>query len=160
MGPPGCIAKGEWLRGVTLRREPLSAAVRLALIVPPGGPKFRGCAGDGDGGHEVRAKPMGLLDTAAVGSDLDFEWPALAAGFLARRRLERRAEKATEADFIVRREETAAMRSQANTAKLMADNPTLMRLRELEILEKVAASADPKVVLGEKGLADRVMNVI
>jgi len=103
---------------------------------------------------------MGLLDTAAVGSDLDFEWPALAAGFLARRRLERRAEKATEADFIVRREETAAMRSQANTANLMADNPTLMRLCELEILEKVAASADSKVVLGEKGLADRVMNVI
>ena len=52
------------------------------------------------------------------------------------------------------------MRSQANTAKLLAGNPTLMRLRELDVLEKVAATADLKVVLGEKGLAERVMNVI
>ena len=45
------------------------------------------------------------------------------------------AKKAAEANLISRREETAAMRSQANTAKLLADNPTLMRLRELEVLE-------------------------
>ncbi len=43
------------------------------------------------------------------------------------------AKKAAEANLIARREETAAMRSQANTAKLLADNPTLMRLRELEV---------------------------
>jgi regulator of protease activity HflC (stomatin/prohibitin superfamily) len=48
------------------------------------------------------------------------------------------AEKAAEANLIVRREETAAMRSQANTAKVLADNPMLMRLRELKVLEKVA----------------------
>ena len=70
------------------------------------------------------------------------------------------AKKAAEANLIVRREETAAMRSQANTAKLLADNPTLMRLRELEVLEKVAASGKLNVVLGEKGLADRVVNVL
>jgi hypothetical protein len=52
------------------------------------------------------------------------------------------------------------MRSQANTAKLPADNPTLMRLRELEVLEKVAASGKLSVVLGEKGLADRVVNLV
>src|SRR5262249_5617562 len=51
------------------------------------------------------------------------------------------AKKAAEANLTARREETAAMRSQANTAKLLQDNPTLMRLRELEVLEKVAASA-------------------
>ena len=34
------------------------------------------------------------------------------------------AKKAAEANLISRREETAAMRSQANTAKLLADNPT------------------------------------
>ena len=51
------------------------------------------------------------------------------------------AKKAAEANLIARREETAAMRSQANTAKLLADNPTLMRLRELEVLEKVAANS-------------------
>jgi regulator of protease activity HflC (stomatin/prohibitin superfamily) len=35
------------------------------------------------------------------------------------------AKKAAEANLIVRREETAAMRSQANTAKLLEGNPTL-----------------------------------
>ena len=70
------------------------------------------------------------------------------------------AKKAAEANLIARREETAAMRSQANTARLLADNPTLMRLRELEVLEKVATGGDLKVVLGEKGLADRVVNLL
>ena len=70
------------------------------------------------------------------------------------------AKKAAEANLIARREETAAMRSQANTAKLLQENPTLLRLRELETLEKVAASAELKVVLGEKGLADRVVNLL
>ncbi|MCE9546612.1 MAG: slipin family protein [Planctomycetia bacterium] len=70
------------------------------------------------------------------------------------------AKKAAEANLIVRREETAAMRSQANTARLLADNPTLMRLRELEVLEKVATSSKLNVILGEKGLADRVVNLL
>lgn len=70
------------------------------------------------------------------------------------------AKKAAEANLIVRREETAAMRSQANTAKLLADNPTLMRLRELEVLEKVAAGGKLNIVLGEKGLTDRVVNLL
>jgi len=70
------------------------------------------------------------------------------------------AKKAAEANLIGRREETAAMRSQANTAKLLADNPTLMRLRELEVLEHVAKSSQLSVVLGEKGLAERVVNLL
>jgi regulator of protease activity HflC (stomatin/prohibitin superfamily) len=70
------------------------------------------------------------------------------------------AKKAAEANLIARREETAAIRSQANTAKLLADNPTLMRLRELEVLEKVATDGKLNVVLGEKGLADRVVNLL
>ena len=70
------------------------------------------------------------------------------------------ARKAAEANLITRREETAALRSQANTAKLLAENPTLMRMRELEVLEKVVASGKLSVVLGEKGLADRVVNLI
>lgn len=70
------------------------------------------------------------------------------------------AKKAAEANLISRREETAAMRSQANTAKLLADNPTLMRLRELEVLEKIASTSKLNVVLGEKGLADRVVNLL
>ncbi len=70
------------------------------------------------------------------------------------------AKKAAEANLISRREETAAMRSQANTAKLLADNPVLMRMRELEVLERIAADGNLKVVLGEKGLADRVVNLL
>src|SRR5580658_9700399 len=70
------------------------------------------------------------------------------------------ARKAAEANLISRREETAAIRSQANTARLLADNPTLMRLRELEVLEKIASSAKLSVVLGDKGLTQRVVNVL
>lgn len=70
------------------------------------------------------------------------------------------ARKAAEANLVMRREETAALRSQANSAKLLADNPALMRLRELEVLEKIAASGELKIVLGEKGLSERVMNLL
>ena len=70
------------------------------------------------------------------------------------------AKKVAEANLIARREETAAMRSQANTAKLLDGNPTLMRLRELEVLERVATSGKLNVVLGEKGLAERVVNLL
>ena len=70
------------------------------------------------------------------------------------------AKKVAEANLISRREETAAMRSQANTAKLLANNSTLMRLRELEVLEKIASTGNLNVVLGEKGLADRVVNLL
>jgi regulator of protease activity HflC (stomatin/prohibitin superfamily) len=70
------------------------------------------------------------------------------------------AKKAAEANLIARREETAAMRSQANTAKLLENNPTLMRLRELEVLGTIAEHAKMNVVLGEKGLADRVINLL
>ena len=47
------------------------------------------------------------------------------------------AEKAAQANLIRRREETAATRSLLNTARLMEENPTLLRLKELETLEKV-----------------------
>lgn len=47
------------------------------------------------------------------------------------------AKKLAEANQIKRREETAATRSLLNTAKLMEDNPTLLRLKELETLEKI-----------------------
>lgn len=70
------------------------------------------------------------------------------------------AQKAADANLIMRREETAAMRSQANTAKLLDNNPTLMRLRELDVLEKIAENSKLNVVLGEKGLADRVVNLL
>jgi hypothetical protein len=41
------------------------------------------------------------------------------------------------ANLIRRQEETAATRSLLNTAKLMENNPLLLRLKELEALEKL-----------------------
>jgi regulator of protease activity HflC (stomatin/prohibitin superfamily) len=70
------------------------------------------------------------------------------------------AKKAAEAALITRREETAAIRSQANTARVFESNPTLMRLRELEVLEKVAEKANLSVVVGDGGLADRVVKLL
>ena len=70
------------------------------------------------------------------------------------------ARKASEAALITRREETASMRSQANTAKILEANPTLMKIRELETLEKVAENAELTIVLGDKGLAESVKGLI
>jgi len=47
------------------------------------------------------------------------------------------AERVAKANLIRRQEETAATRSLLNTSKLMEDNPLLMRLKELEALEKL-----------------------
>ncbi len=47
------------------------------------------------------------------------------------------AEKKAHANIITRREETASTRSLLNTAKLMDDNKTLFRLKELEYIEKI-----------------------
>jgi regulator of protease activity HflC (stomatin/prohibitin superfamily) len=65
------------------------------------------------------------------------------------------AEKAAQANVIRRREETAATRSLMNTAKLMEDNPTALRMKELETLERVAERIDKISVFG--GL-DGVLN--
>ena len=58
------------------------------------------------------------------------------------------AEKVAQANLIKRREETAATRSLLNTARLMDENPTLMRLKELETLEKVTETIDKLTVFG------------
>jgi regulator of protease activity HflC (stomatin/prohibitin superfamily) len=47
------------------------------------------------------------------------------------------AERTAKANQIRRQEETAATRSLLNTAKLMEDNPLLLRLKELESLERL-----------------------
>jgi regulator of protease activity HflC (stomatin/prohibitin superfamily) len=58
------------------------------------------------------------------------------------------AEKVAQANVIRRREETAATRSLLNTARLMDENPTLLRLKELETLEKVTEKIDKLTVFG------------
>ena len=46
------------------------------------------------------------------------------------------------------------------TAERTHAAPTLMRLRELEVLERVAANSKLNILLGETGLTDRMMNVL
>lgn len=66
------------------------------------------------------------------------------------------AEKKAAANVIMRREETAATRSQANTAKMLEANPTLMRLKELEAVREIAAEVGSvQIVAGTDGLLER-----
>jgi regulator of protease activity HflC (stomatin/prohibitin superfamily) len=58
------------------------------------------------------------------------------------------AEKAAQANVIRRREEANATRSLLNTAKLIEESPVLMRLKELETLEKVTEKIDKLTVFG------------
>jgi regulator of protease activity HflC (stomatin/prohibitin superfamily) len=58
------------------------------------------------------------------------------------------AEKAAQANVIRRREEANAARSLLNTARLIEESPVLMRLKELEALEKVTEKIDKLTVFG------------
>ena len=68
------------------------------------------------------------------------------------------AEKVAQANLIRRREETAATRSLLNTARLMEENPTLLRLKELETLEKVTEKVGSLTVYG--GLEGVLKNMV
>jgi regulator of protease activity HflC (stomatin/prohibitin superfamily) len=70
------------------------------------------------------------------------------------------AQKEAEANIIKRREETAAARSQANTARLLAQNPVLARMKELELLQDVLAGTNATFVLGPGDLSDQVRGLI
>ena len=58
------------------------------------------------------------------------------------------AEKSAQANVIRRREEANAARSLLNTARLVDESPTLLRLKELEALEKVTEKIDKLTVFG------------
>ena len=59
------------------------------------------------------------------------------------------AEKEAAANVILRREETAATRSLANTARLMADQPVLLRLKELDAFKDIAGQINEvRLVVG------------
>jgi regulator of protease activity HflC (stomatin/prohibitin superfamily) len=67
------------------------------------------------------------------------------------------AEKAAAANVILRREDAAATRNMAQTAKVIADNPVLMRLKELETMRDVADKIDEvKLVVG----GDQLMKLL
>lgn len=58
------------------------------------------------------------------------------------------AEKRAQANMITRREETAATRSLLNTAKLLENNPLLLKLKELESVERIAEKVGSLSVVG------------
>ncbi len=70
------------------------------------------------------------------------------------------AEKQAQADLIRRREETAAARSQANTARLLAENPMLARIKELELLGEILAGTRSTFVFGGGNIADQVRGLV
>jgi regulator of protease activity HflC (stomatin/prohibitin superfamily) len=70
------------------------------------------------------------------------------------------AQKRAEADLIKRREETASARSQANTAKLLAENPVLARLKELELLKEALAGSKTTFVFGAGDIAEQVRGLV
>ncbi|WP_432722224.1 slipin family protein [Jeongeupia wiesaeckerbachi] len=87
-------------------------------------------------GFGVRVASLGVKDIVLPG-----EMKALLAQVV-------EAEKAAQANVIRRREETGATRSLLNTAKVMEDNPTALRLKELETLERLAERIDKISVIG------------
>ena len=66
------------------------------------------------------------------------------------------AEKAAQANVISRREEVASTRSLLNTAKLMDENKTLYRLKELEYMERICDKVGEISVNGNSGLLEQL----
>ena len=57
----------------------------------------------------------------------------------------------------MRREETAATRSLLNTAKLIEQSPTLLRLKELEAAERMAANVGSIQIVGMDALLGKLL---
>ena len=66
------------------------------------------------------------------------------------------AEKRAQANVIMRREEVASTRSLLNTAKLMDENKTLFKLKELEYLEKICDKVGNISINGGKGVLEQL----
>ena len=65
------------------------------------------------------------------------------------------AEKRAQASVITRREEVASTRSLLNTAKLMEENKTLYRLKEMEYIERICENVG-NINLGAKDLGSLI----
>lgn len=66
------------------------------------------------------------------------------------------AEKNAQANVISRREEVASTRSLLNTAKLMDENKTLYKLKELEYLERICEKVGEVSVNGNAGIVEQL----
>ncbi|OWA36926.1 peptidase [Saccharibacillus sp. O16] len=70
------------------------------------------------------------------------------------------AEKKAQANMITRREETASTRSLLNTAKLMDENTTLYRLKELEFVEKICEKIGTLTLSGGGSLLEQMNSLL
>ncbi|MDR1835320.1 MAG: slipin family protein [Fusobacteriaceae bacterium] len=70
------------------------------------------------------------------------------------------AEKKAQANVITRREEVASTRSLLNTAKLMDENQTLYKLKELEYLEKICENVGSISVTGGADLLTQLSQIL
>ncbi len=70
------------------------------------------------------------------------------------------AEKRAQANVITRREEVASTRSLLNTAKLMDENKTLYKLKELEYIERICENVGNISVDAGKGLLSQLTTIL
>lgn len=70
------------------------------------------------------------------------------------------AEKTAQANVITRREEVASTRSLLNTAKLMDENQTLYKLKELEYLERICSKVGEISVGPGAGLIEQLTKLV
>lgn len=66
------------------------------------------------------------------------------------------AEKTAQANVIARREEVASTRSLLNTARLMDENKTLYKLKELEYIERICDRVGEISINGNAGLVEQL----
>ena len=70
------------------------------------------------------------------------------------------AEKKAQANLIERREGTASTRSLLNTARLMEDNPTLLKLKELEYVEKICSKIGNISMVGGGTVLEQILSLV
>ena len=70
------------------------------------------------------------------------------------------AEKQAQANVIARREEVASTRSLLNTAKLMDENQTLYKLKELEYIERICENVGNISLNGGDGIVAQLSKII
>lgn len=70
------------------------------------------------------------------------------------------AEKRAQANVITRREEVASTRSLLNTAKMMEENPTLYRLKEMEYIERICENVGDISISGSSDLLSQLTTLL
>lgn len=70
------------------------------------------------------------------------------------------AQKKAQANTIMRQEETASTRSLLNTAKLMEQNAMLMKLKEMEYMEKISEKIGEITVNGGSAVFDQLKELV